>query len=134
MSNVPLVQSAYEAFASGDIASVLGVMDPDIEWSEAEGNPYQLSGEAWKGPDAILQNLFMKMGADYEGTFAIHPKIYHDAGDTVVVEGRYTGTFKPTGKELDAQYCHVFTVRDGKLINFQQFVDTAQLQDVQGAS
>jgi uncharacterized protein len=108
-------------------------MDPDIEWSEAEGNPYQLSGKAWKGPDAIVQNLFMKIGADFDGTFAIHPQDFHDAGDTVVVEGRYTGTFKATGKSLDAQVCHVFKFRDGKLTSFQQFVDTAQMQDVMGA-
>jgi len=51
----------------------------------------------------------------------------------VVVEGRYTGTFKTTGKTLDAQVCHVFKIRDGKFTSFQQFVDTAQLQDVMGA-
>jgi ketosteroid isomerase-like protein len=134
MSNVRLVQDAYEAFGRADIPGVLAMMDPDIEWREAEGNPYQLSGEAWKGPDAILENLFMKMGADYEGTFVIHPKIFHDAGDTVVVEGRYTGTFKPTGKDLDAQYCHVFKLRDGKLTSFQQFVDTAHMQEVMGTT
>jgi ketosteroid isomerase-like protein len=43
----------------------------------------------------------------------------------VVVEGRYTRTFKTTGKSLDAQFCHVFKVRDGKRTSFQQFVDTA---------
>ena len=134
MSHVQLVQGAYEAFSRGDLPAVLAVMDPGIEWREAEGNPYQPSGEAWKGPDAIVENLFMKMVVDYDGSFVIHPKTFHDAGDSVIVEGRYTGTCKATGKNLDAQYCHVFTIRDGKLINFQQFVDTAQLQDVMGFS
>jgi ketosteroid isomerase-like protein len=134
MSNVQLVQGAYDAFGRGDLPAVLAVMDPDIEWREAEGNPYQLSGEAWKGPDAIVENLFVKMAVDFDGSFAIHPKTFHDAGDSVIVEGRYTGTFKATGKNLDAQYCHVFTMRDGKLVHFQQFVDTAQLQDVMGIS
>ncbi len=62
------------------------------------------------------------------------PKEADNAGDSVIVEGRYTGTFKESGKNLDAQYCHVFTMRDGKLVNFQQFVDTAQLQEVMGVS
>jgi ketosteroid isomerase-like protein len=34
---------------------------------------------------------------------------------------------------LDAQVCHVFKVRDRKVTSFQQFVDTAQMQDVMGA-
>jgi uncharacterized protein len=132
MSNVQLVREAYEAFGRGDIGTVLGLMDPGIEWREAEGNPYQPSGEAWKGPDAIVENLFVKMAVDFDGTFVIQPKEFHDAGDTVIVEGRYVGTNKETGKQLDAQMCHVFKFGGGKLTSFQQFVDTAQLQDVMG--
>jgi uncharacterized protein len=55
-----------------------------------------------------------------------------DAGSVVVVEARYTGTYKQTGKSLDAQVCHVWKIRDGKVASFQQYVDTAQLQDVFG--
>ncbi len=107
-------------------------MEADVHWSEAEGNPYQMSGKAWVGQDAIVQNLFMKLGTEWDA-FTVHPKEFHDAGDTVVVEGRYTGTYKSTGKSADAQFCHVFKIRNGKLASFQQFVDTAQMQDVMGA-
>jgi uncharacterized protein len=62
----------------------------------------------------------------------VHPKEFYDAGDTVVVEGRYTGTYKATGKSADAQFCHVFKIRNGRLASFQQFVDTAQMQNVMG--
>jgi ketosteroid isomerase-like protein len=132
MNNVQLVRDTYDAFGRGDVETVLGAFDASIEWREAEGNPYQPSGNAWVGPDAIMQNLFMKLGTEWDG-FTVHPKEFHDAGDTVVVEGRYTGIHKATGKSLDAQVCHVFRIRDGKLASFQQFVDTAQLQDVMGA-
>jgi uncharacterized protein len=44
MSNVQLVQDVYGAFNRGDVPTVLGAMDPDMEWREAEGNPYQPSG------------------------------------------------------------------------------------------
>jgi uncharacterized protein len=107
-------------------------MDPNIEWREAEGHPLQPSGDPWHGPDAVLQNLFVKLGADWDG-FTVHPKEFHDAGSTIVVEGRYTGVYRPTGKSLDCQVCHVWKLRDGKVTSFQQFVDTAQLQKVMGA-
>jgi hypothetical protein len=48
------------------------------------------------------------------------------------VEGRYTGTYKKTGRKFDAQVCHVWKIRDGKITSFQQYVDTAQMQDVTG--
>jgi ketosteroid isomerase-like protein len=127
-----MVRDVYEAFGRGDVAAVLGAFDPKIEWREAEGNPYQPSGEAWIGPDSILQNLFLKQAGDWDG-FAVHPREFHDAGDTVVVEGRYTGTHKATGKTLDAQLCHVWKIRNGKIVSFQQFVDTAQLRQVMTA-
>lgn len=57
----------------------------------------------------------------------------HGAGDSVVVEGRYTGTFKETRKDIDAQFCHVFKLRDGKVTSFQQFTDTAQWQSAMGS-
>jgi ketosteroid isomerase-like protein len=132
MSNVRLVQDVYAAFGRGDVPTVLGAFDAKIEWRQAEGNPFQPSGKPWVGPDAILQNLFMRIGAEWDG-FKVNPKDFHDAGATVVVEGRYGGTHKATGKALDAQFCHVWKIRNGKIASFQQFVDTAQLQDVMGA-
>lgn len=132
MSNVQLMQDLYEAFGRGDIAAVLGAMDPGIEWREAEGNPYQPSGSPWLGPDAVVQNLFIKLGTEWDG-FTVHPKQFHDAGTTVVVEARYTGVYKETGRQLDAQVCHVWQISDGKVTSFQQFVDTGQLQEVMGA-
>jgi ketosteroid isomerase-like protein len=127
MSNVDIVKDLYGAFARGDVPTVLGGMSPDIEWSEAEGSPYQPSGAAWIGGDAIVENLFMKLVTEWEG-YTLHPQRFHDAGETVVVEGRYTGTYVATGVSADQQYCHVFTFENGKLARFQQYTDTAQMQ------
>ena len=80
---------------------------------------------------AYLEQLFMKLGTEWDG-FTVHPKEFYDAGDTVIVEGRYTGTFKATGKSMDAVMCHILKLRDGKITSFQQFVDTAQWQAVMG--
>ena len=132
MSSSEVVASLYAAFGSGDLPTVLGLMDSEIQWHEAEGSPYMPSGEAWVGPDAVVSNLFVRMGEDWNG-FAVHPGSYHDAGDVVAVEGRYTAEHQETGRSLDAQFCHVWTVKGGKITKFQQYVDTAKLQDVMGA-
>jgi ketosteroid isomerase-like protein len=129
MSNVQIIKTVYDAFGRGDIPAVLGAMAPTIEWYEAEGNPYQPSGAAWVGPDAILQNLFTRIGAEWE-YFRVVPRAFHDAGDTVIVEIRYEGKYTPTGRTMDAQACHLFTLRAGKVTKVQQYADTAQLQAV----
>ena len=129
MSNVQFAKDIYSAFGRGDIPSVLAGFDPGIEWREAEGHPYKPDGAAWVGPQAILEQLFMRLGSEWEG-FTVTVRALHDAGEHVVMEGRYTGLYKPSGKSLDAQVCHVLRFRDGKLLSFQQYVDTGQLQTV----
>jgi hypothetical protein len=131
MGNLEVAKGAYEAFGRGDIPSVLEAFDSNIEWREAEGNPYEPKGNPWFGGDAITQNLFVKLGSEWDG-FTVTPKEFHDAGDAVTVECRYTGVYKATGKSLDAQVCHVWKLSNGKITSFQQYLDTAQMQDVMG--
>jgi ketosteroid isomerase-like protein len=107
-------------------------MDPQIHWHEAESNPYMPSGEAWVGPDAVLVNLFARLGEEWDG-FTVSPVSFHDAGDVVTVEGRYTGKYHGTGRSIDAQFCHIWTLQDGKITRFQQYTDTAKFQDTMGA-
>ena len=63
MDNVKLLKNLYDAFGRGEIPAVMGAMSPDIKWYQAESNPYRPSGEPWVGPDAVLNNLFMRIGA-----------------------------------------------------------------------
>ncbi len=132
MSNVQLAKDIYAAFGRGDIPTVLAGFHPQIQWREAEGNPYKPDGAAWVGPQAILEQLFMRLGSEWDA-FTVHVGTLEDAGDAVVMEGRYSGRYKASGKSLDSQVCHVLRFRDGKLVSFQQYADTAQLQTVMAA-
>lgn len=122
--NVARVRAIYEAFAAGDIAGVLNRMSPDIVWNEAESFLYA-DGNPYRGPEGVLNGVFARIGDDWDGFQAI-PQEYLDAGDTVVVLGRYRGTAKATGRPLDAQLAHVWRVEDGKAVGFQQYTDTLQ--------
>jgi uncharacterized protein len=131
MGNLEILKGGYEAFGRGDVPSVLGVFDPNIEWSEAEGNPYKPDGKPWIGGDAIVQHLFMRLATEWDG-FTVTALDFHDAGDTIAVDCRYTGIYNATGKSIDAQACHVWRLSNGKATSFQQYVDTAQMQEVMG--
>ncbi|MCA1600148.1 MAG: nuclear transport factor 2 family protein [Acidobacteria bacterium] len=124
MSNLNSVQSVYDAFAKGDIPAVLGFLSPDVEWTEAEGFPY---GGTYVGPDAVLAGVFMRLGTEWDG-FAAVPDEFIDGGDTVVVPGKYSGTYKATGKSFQANFAHVWKVREGKAVRFVQYVDTLIVQ------
>jgi len=129
-SNVPLIRGIYEAFGRGDIPAVLGAMSPDIEWNEAENFPY-VDGNPYRGPDAIVGGIFARLGGEWDG-FAAVPDEFLDAGDTVVMLGRYKGTYKATGRAFDAQVAHIWRVESGKAVRFQQLTDTLQSARVMG--
>jgi hypothetical protein len=130
--NVDVVRGIYDAFAAGDVPAVLAAMAPDIVWNEAENFPLA-DGNPYRGPDAILSGVFARLAADWDG-FAVLPEEFLDAGDTVVVLGRYGGIHKASGRTIHAQMAHVWRVREGKAAAFQQYVDTLQVARATGAA
>jgi ketosteroid isomerase-like protein len=132
MDNVEFVRGLYEAFAAGDVPKVLASMSEDIEWYEAEGNPW-CPGRAFVGPQQVVDGVFARISTETEG-FEVIPERFLSDGDQVVMIGPYRGTGIAPGKLLDVQALHIWTVRDAKVAAFQQFADTRQLADVLGAS
>jgi ketosteroid isomerase-like protein len=122
--NVKIIRGMYEAFGSGDISTVIAALDPQVEWWEAENFIYA-DHNPYVGPDGVLSGVFGRLGTEWEG-FSVAPSEFLDAGDTVVTSGHYSGTYKKNGTKVRAQFAHFFTFRDGKIIKFQQYTDTAQ--------
>ena len=126
-----LVRGGYDAFARGDVAAVMDLLDDRIEWSEAEGNPYH-PGRPLVGKEEVLA-LLGRLAEDFED-FRIDVDRFVDGGSTVVVLARYRAAqARPTGRPLDCQAAHVWDVRDGKVVRFQQYCDTRQYAAVLGS-
>jgi ketosteroid isomerase-like protein len=124
--SVDVVRSMYDAFAAGDVPAVVARMDPQVEWNEAENFPYA-DNNPYIGPDAVVEGVFARLGAEWDG-WTLDINEYLDAGDTAVVTGRYRAAHKQTGNAINAQFVHVWKIRGGKVTSFQQYVDTAQVQ------
>ena len=124
-----VVERFYEAFNRGDFDAVVEAFAPDVETTDpALGTihrvePWRAYGEAFKRalPDARL-NLRLAV----------------EAGDTIAVEGAFTGTFTapmltpqgevpPTGRAIDVPYADFFTVRGGRIVAHHVYYDQVQL-------
>lgn len=123
-SHSETITSLYAAFARGDVPTVLGAFAPDISWTEAEGFPY---AGTYIGPDAVLQNVFARLGSEWKGYAAVPHELIAD-GDTVVALGEYSGTYKATGKSFRAPFAHVWKFKGGRVKSFWQHTDTAVVQ------
>jgi ketosteroid isomerase-like protein len=131
MNNVELVKQCYRSFQRGDIASLLALFDPGIEFRLAEGHPYNMDGKPWVGGPEITEHFFRKAGTEWQNWDIIVLEILETPG-AVVVECRYTGVYKPTGRALDIQVCHIWKLTGSRVVSFHQYIDTARLQAVMG--
>jgi uncharacterized protein len=120
MTNGEIINGLYDDFATGNIPGVLDAMDANISWTEAEGFMY---GGTYTGPNGVLENVFMKIGTEWEGFSAVPDQVV-DGGDTVVGLGSYSGKYLKTGKSVTVPFAHAWTLRDGKIVKFVQYTDT----------
>ncbi len=129
--NVQTIDSLYNAFSTGDMPTVLGLMHPKIEWNEAESNSLA-DGNPYIGPDAIVEGVFARLGANHEYFGVQYVKTHGMSDNKVFATLRYDAKVKATGKAYNAQAAHLWTFNDeGKIIAFQQFVDTKKLADAE---
>lgn len=122
MTDGEMIRGLYDSFASGDVPAVLGAFDPNIEWNEAEGFMY---GGTYSGPNAVLENVFMKLATEWEGFTVTMNKVVDGGDGNVISTGRYSGKFLGTGKSVDVPFAHEWEIRDGKVVRFRQYTDTA---------
>lgn len=124
-ANVELVRACYEAFARGDIESVMASFSPDIDWIEAAGHPYC---GVYHGTEAVLANVFAPVPRDWQDYRAL-PETFIADGDLVAVVGTYSATSTATGRGFTARFVHVWRMTGGKATRLEQVADTAPIRD-----
>jgi ketosteroid isomerase-like protein len=122
-SNVDLVQQLYGAFGKGDIATLMNSMSADIAWHSG-GRASDYPGFGPRNGHAEVQEFFKIIAENNEFTH-FTPREFYAAGDKVFVLGDYALTLRKTGKTFASDWAHIFTIRDGKVTGFREFLDPA---------
>ena len=122
-----VIRGMYDAFARGDVAGVMSKLAPELVWNEAENFVYA-DQNPYRGPKAVLDGIFLRLATEWD-KFSVTPEEIVESGETVVAQGRYRATYKVTGAAVDAQFVHVWKMRDGQAVIFQEYTDTAQFRD-----
>jgi ketosteroid isomerase-like protein len=122
--NVTLVQSLYAAFGRGEVVTIVNAMAADATW-EMTGRPADFPTFGSHRGQAGVQKFFATVGEHLDFS-EFSPKEFYTDGDKVFVLGHYAMTVKKTGKKMASDWCHIFTLRGGKVTAFREFMDTAQ--------
>jgi ketosteroid isomerase-like protein len=118
---VQLVRAFYAAVAKGDIPTIVGLLHPQLEWTEAEGFPY--FGGTWTQPQDVVDKLLVPLMRDWDDFSAVADDFIVE-GDRIVSLGAYAGVSKASGNAMHAPFAHVWRIADGKLKRFDMYTDT----------
>lgn len=129
-TNTKTVQQVYENFGElegaggkrADMQPLLSLYSDDVEWHVPK-----MEGVPFAGPRRGIAGVrdFFATVTDGLDVLQFEPHEYIAQGDKVVTLGRYSWRVKATGREFSSDFAHVCTLRDGKIVRFHEYMDTA---------
>jgi uncharacterized protein len=123
-SNIEATRTGYESFRRGDIPSLLrDLLADNCTWISPGPKDKLPWAGTYKGKQEIA-SFFAEVERTLELT-EFTPREMIEQGDTVVVLGTLAGRAKTTGKPVKNEWAHVFKFSQGKVVFFQEYIDTA---------
>ena len=121
--NVQTVKDFFAAMGDSDRERLLALTADDIEWI-IPGKDWPLAG-THRGHGG-LADLLQKASEQVETTTMAFRE-YVAQGDRVLVVGFAEGKIKATNKAWKDDWVFAMTIRDGKVTNIREYVDTQAL-------
>jgi len=125
--NVEVVRRWLEALNRGDVAGVLGLADPDVEWWNRADDP---GAPVTRGHDGLTQGL-----AELDESIAelrVEPEEFIDVGECVVVSVCVVGRGRESGASFEEHEVHMFRLRDGKVTEGREYRDRSEAFEALG--
>ncbi|HWA73856.1 MAG TPA: nuclear transport factor 2 family protein [Polyangiaceae bacterium] len=128
MSHIPVIQSLYAAFASGDAAIFLSAMSDDVSWEHWENNSAQHQAvpymQARRGKAGVGEFLASLSAIDLKSLEVLN---LMEGGNQVAVTFRIEFDVKATGKRLRDEEIHLWTLdAQGRVLALRHYIDTAK--------
>jgi ketosteroid isomerase-like protein len=118
------VQEFYDRFGAGDLDGAIELFDPDVESVSPGGT--LMGAEAFRGYGQTFKTAFLDSGMRVLSAI--------ESGDTVAVEGVYTGTHTgtlatpmgdvpATGRSIALPFCDLFRFEGGLVVSHHVYWD-----------
>ena len=127
-ANLHVVQQMFNAFDQGNIQAGLDIYAENVDFQSpvTRTSPSEIS---WAKPrhsrDEVAEyfkELFDKVQPERLETLWFTAQ-----DDRVIVEGKNRGIVKSTGRSYEHDWVMVFTLRDGEIVRFRHYYDTADI-------
>jgi uncharacterized protein len=121
--NLDVIRAVYERYTAGDLEAIFGSLASDVVW-RAVGPPERLRfAKTYQGCDGV-RAFFRALTEDWE-LISYKVNEFIAQGDRVVALTDACLCHKETGKIVATSIADVFRLRDGKIVEFCEFFDSA---------
>jgi ketosteroid isomerase-like protein len=117
--NADLIRRAYQAYASGDLATMLEFVDPDLEWTYLDPTLEHPIPQVCHG----RQELEQVLGGWAEHGLRAELEEVISGGELVMVGVRTPGVDAHYGRPGDDRAYSVVTVREGRIVALRDCCD-----------
>ena len=121
--SIQVVQDFYAALSRAEVGNMLALLAENVDWhyvGRREDIPF---AGRWRGHQGIVRFLNSLSAAIDVEEFG--PDEVLVCGEHVLSLGHKRALARATGRTFESEWAHLFTVRNGQIIRFREFCDTA---------
>ena len=125
-ANIELIERIYDAFGKRSYEEVMANFSGEFEWNAADSSPLA-DRSPYHGISEVREGVFDRIAAGFERLEVVPDELFAAEGGRVVALGHYHGRFRGGQEDFQTQVAHIWTVKDGQAMRFQQYVDTLKV-------
>lgn len=116
-SNAAIISEMYAAFIRGDIPAILLPLSPTVHWVNHMDPMIPWSGD--QSGSRVME--FFNALSNSVDVLGFEPVESVSEGEYVVFRGTFSCRSKATGKSATTQWVHLWRVKDGQVLSFDQY-------------
>ena len=124
-SNKQVVRDFFTALSAGDAARVRELLHADVAWTIIGDTPLS---QTFRGHDGVEKGLLATVGTLIDTSAGVRVEVIEMIAEGDKVVCRAQGTVKGNHGPYNNTYCHVFTVRDGQIVENIEYLDTLLIE------
>ena len=132
MNTIRDIENLYASLGERDYEAVMSHLGNDIVWIVADNSPFA-DRSPYHGKAEVRSGIFERLTEGFDKLVVVADEIFECEDGKVVVLGYYHGKFRGRAEEFKAQVAHIWTIREGQAVKFQQYLDTLQIARDSGA-
>jgi uncharacterized protein len=113
------LETLQKWFSSADA----NLLAENVVWIVSQG--YPVSQHQYFSRKEVFEKFFPELSSHFS-KWGAEPETFIEAGNQVIVKGRYVGRVKQSDKPIEVDFIHIWTVHDGVITEVVAVADTAQ--------